>query len=82
MTYYITLKGESKENLIYDNHILGETTDNGQTFYASRGFNRLVKIVYSMPQLVEDIEIYDDSSKKLTVDQFMSAIKNCKIQQH
>ena len=82
MTYYILLKGEPKETFMFDSAILGETTYDGKKFYPSRGFSKFLKIVNKAPQLLENIEIYDDTNKQLTIDQFLNKLEKCQIQKY
>ena len=81
MTYYILLKGEPKENLMYDYCILGEITSNGKRFYTSSGYNRLLKISKDAPGMLEDVEIYNDENKLLTIEQFLRIISTCIVEQ-
>ena len=81
MTYYILLKGEPKENLMYDYCILGEITSNGKRFYTNSGYNRLLKISKDAPGMLEDVEIYNDENKLLTIEQFLRIISTCIVEQ-
>jgi hypothetical protein len=80
MTYYILLKGEPKENLMYDNCILGEITADGKKFYANRGFHKLLKIVDKAPEVLEGAVCYNDNNKEMSIEQFLKEIGKCQIQ--
>ena len=73
MTYYILMDGESKDNLIYDANILGESSF--KTFYTDRGFDRLIKLVTDYPELIEKTQIFDDHNKHYTVHQFLNIME-------
>jgi len=82
MTYYILLKGEPKENLMFDNCILGEMTSDGKKFYPARGFRKLLKIVNKAPELLEEAKCYNDSNKEIPIEQFLKEIGKCQIQKY
>ena len=80
MTYYILLKGEPRENAMYDACILGEVTDDNKKFYPNRGFSRLQKMSQNSPELLEDVEIFNDTGKKFTIVQFLRILDTLQIQ--
>ena len=77
MTYYIILDGEDKEVAKYDSGILGEIS--GKNFYANRGFTKFIRIVNQKPELLEQVHIYDDTNKELTIEKFLNILKKYTI---
>lgn len=77
MTYYIILKGESKEVIQYDSGILGETSK--KMFYPEKGFARFSKIINEFPDMLETITILDETNKKYTANEFLKKIGKLKL---
>ena len=82
MVYYLLLKGEPREALMYDSAILGETTDDNKKFYPNRGFTKLFKLANNAHELLEGASVYTDAKKEMSIEQFLKEISNCKIQKH
>ena len=78
MRYYIMYPESSQDDLIREDHQLGE--DNGfGVFWASKGFNILEKAVNEGHDILNHISIYNDQGKSITVETFLDNIAKLKV---
>lgn len=80
MKYYIMYPGSTKEDLIKDDHQLGE--DNGfGVFWAASGFRILKKIIDDSHDMINHISIVTERGKYLTAEEFLDAISKLKVRE-
>lgn len=76
-TFYIKHKNQPMEIIQDDSALLCETTN---TFiYPGGGFRSLLKIIDDKPEMLESLEIFDDTKKYYTVNQFLKKIEKLKL---
>ena len=81
MTYYILFPNETKENLIYDANILGESTKT--TFYPNRGFYRFTRAINELnEESIIKIQLFDEQDKQYNVEQFLKLLSKLTISTH
>ena len=77
MHYYILYPGDTEADTIHDINQLGN--DNGfGVFWASRGFNVLMKAVNEQHDIVNHFAIFDEKGKGYSVEDFLDKIKKIK----
>ena len=79
MTYYILGKGESKENLMFDSHILGE--ESLGSWYAGQGMVALSNMINNSPESLEKFTILDEKGTIYSIEEFLSKVEKLKIKQ-
>tara|TARA_Y100000310_G_C20621240_1_gene783404 strand:- start:1257 stop:1499 length:243 start_codon:yes stop_codon:yes gene_type:complete len=72
MTYFIKLKDDTNEELMFDSNILGN--ESFGTFYAERGMRSLMSILDKHPQVLESITIVTDTGNEFSVTEFIDKI--------
>ena len=77
MTYYILGKGESKENLMFDSHILGE--ESLGSWYAGQGMVALSNMINNSPESLEKFTILDENGTIYSIEEFLSKVEKLKI---
>lgn len=80
MRYYILYPGSTHEDLIQDDHQLGE--DNGfGVFWSSGGFRILKKAIEQDYDNLNHFDIVNDQGKHMSVEEFLDAIAKLQIRQ-
>jgi hypothetical protein len=70
--------GSTKDDLIKDNHQLGE--DNGfGVFWAATGFQVFKKIIDTNNDIINHINIVTERGKYLTAEEFLDTISKLKV---
>ena len=77
MTYFLMLKFESKENLMYSSNILGE--ESLGTFYPEQGWVALHNMMNNHAEMLENYIILDEKGKKYTMTEFLDVVEKLKI---
>ena len=77
MTYYILGKGEYKENLMFDSHILGE--ESLGSWYAGQGMVALSNMINNSPESLEKFTILDEKGTIYSIEEFLSKVEKLKI---
>jgi len=78
MTYFIMLPGDTEKEVYFDSNLLGE--DNGfGVFWTGSGLKALMKMVDKQPEILPEIKIKTDKGHTITVEQFLTEIKELKI---
>ena len=77
MQYFILLPGDSEKDTYLSTNLLGESSFN--TFYAEAGLKALMRIVNKRPEILPDITIMTDKNQKLTVEEFLSDIREMRV---
>ena len=77
MTYYLLLKGDTEEDVLFETNVLGE--ESFETFYPSIGFMILQRILKDKPEIVDTIRILDDMKNPYTIEEFVSKLEQWKI---
>lgn len=81
MRYYILYPGSTQEDLIRDDHQLGE--DNGfGVFWAYGGFRILQKAIDQNHDILNHFDIVNDRGKHMSVEAFLDAIAKLQIRQN
>lgn len=81
MRYYILYPGSTMNDLVLDNHQLGE--DNGfGVFWAATGFRILQKAVTENHDILNHFDIVNDRGTHMSVEEFLDAIAKLKIRQN
>ncbi len=73
MIYYLLLPGDTEADTVNDTNILGEVSF--KRFKKSGGLDVLIKITKERPDLIEQLRIYDEKSKRYTVDEFLNILE-------
>lgn len=78
MKYYIMYPKSTQDDLIKDDHQLGD--DNGfGVFWAADGFRIFKKIIDENHDIINYIKIVTERGKYLTVEEFLDAISKLKV---
>ena len=81
MRYYILYPNSTNDDLIRDDHQLGE--DNGfGVFWAASGFRILQKAVTENHDILNHFDIVNDRGKHMSVEEFLDSIAKLKIRQN
>jgi len=81
MRYYILYPESTQEDLVRDDHQLGE--DNGfGVFWAATGFRILKKAIDQEHDIVNHFSIVNDRGKHMSVEEFLDAIAKLQIRQN
>jgi len=81
MRYYILYPHSTNDDLIRDDHQLGE--DNGfGVFWAATGFQILQKAVNNNHDILNHFDIANDRGKHMSVEEFLDAIAKLKVRQN
>ena len=73
MTYYILGKGESKEHLMFDSHILGE--ESLGSWYAGQGMVALTNMIQNRPESLENFTILDEKGTIYNIEEFLTKVE-------
>ena len=77
MTYYIMMDGDKKQDTQYSSNILGE--ESFGTFYPEEGMQALMNIVNKRPELLSNVKIDGEDSRKFTLTEFFDIISTLRI---
>jgi hypothetical protein len=77
MQYFLMMPGDTEADALNEANLLGEASFS--TFWGGSGLTTLMMIVDREPELLPLIKIKADSNKTLSVEEFLSAIKNLKV---
>jgi hypothetical protein len=81
MRYYILYPDSTTDDLIRDDHQLGE--DNGfGVFWTATGFQILQRAVNNNPDILNHFDIVNDRGKHMSVEEFLDAIAKLKVRQN
>ena len=79
MQYFILPARYEQDDLMNENHLLGEQSF--KVFWAGTGFKRLQRIIKEAPDVLEHIEIMDDKGNYYTAEEFLDELKNLQIRE-
>ena len=77
MTYYIIMKDDNPEDVMYDANQLGESSFD--SFYPGAGLSGLMNIVEKSPTLLPTLRIIKQTGEQITVEQFLTEIQPLRI---
>ena len=72
MTYFIKLKDDTNEELMFDSNILGN--ESFGKFYAERGMKSLMTILEKHPEVIESTTIITDKGDTFTITEFIDKL--------
>jgi hypothetical protein len=81
MRYYILYPGSSINDLVRDDHQLGEDTGFG-VFWAADGFRILQKAIVEDHDTIKNFTIVNDRGGYMLIEEFLDAIAKLKIRQN
>ena len=77
MQYFLLMPGDTEEDALNEANLLGEASFS--TFWGGSALKTLMTIVDKEPELLPLVKIKADNNKTLTVEGFLSDIKNLKV---
>jgi hypothetical protein len=78
MKYFIMLPGDTAKEAYYESNEIGESTGFG-VFWAGSGLKALMNMVDTQPEILPHITIRTDKGNSLSVEQFLTEIKELKV---
>ena len=78
MKYFIMLPGDTAKEAQYESNEIGEDTGFG-VFWAASGLKALMHMVDTQPEILPHITIKTDKGNNLSVEQFLTQIKDLKV---
>jgi len=78
MKYFIMLPGDTAKEAYYESNEIGENTGFG-VFWAGSGLKALMNMVDTQPEILPHITIRTDKGNSLSVEQFLTEIKELKV---
>ena len=77
MQYYLLLENDNEKDSFYDSNLLGD--ESFGKFYSGQAFKTLTRIVENQPEVLDKAKVITDSGQRLTITEFLDAIKKLKI---
>jgi len=77
MQYYLLLKNDNEKDAYYDSNLLGDASFD--KFYSGQAFKTLTRIIEVDPDTLDHATVITDMGQKLTITEFLDAIKKLKI---
>ena len=77
MQYYLLMPGDTESDALNEANLIGEASFS--TFWGGSALKTLMTLVDKQPELLPLIQIKTDKNKTLTVEGFLSDIKNLKV---
>ena len=78
MKYFIMLPGDTIKESYYESNEIGEDTGFG-VFWAGSGLKALMNMVDKQPDILPHITIRTDKGNSLSVEEFLTEIKELKV---